>query len=615
MCGIAFGPASPGNEEVLACLAHRGPDGEGQHQSGAMWMGHRRLAIIDPDPRSAQPMISLSGKSVLVFNGEIYNYKTLRQYLAGRGIRFRTTSDTEVVLEGIELDGPEFISRLDGIFAIIWLNRETGSLVISRDQAGKNPLYGCIRDGLVLASEIKGIMKLKPGHKFNLSAEGLGNYLRYGFIPEPMTLWEDIFMFPSGYTAVLRIPDSGKLNPGSYGFPSEWILTPLPLDPSPAAPPVAGTEKKQVQSLVLSAIEKRLVADVPVGTFLSGGIDSSLLVGAMVKEFGLKPVTASVLFDDPEHSEEDRIRLILAKWKTDHTDVRLKTEEIKTWIPEALSAYDHPSIDGVNTFIVSKAVRKSGLKVAVSGLGGDELFQGYNTFSQARNLNRIPGFLSPFLRAAGQLSGKESWIRASEATGMKSPFQPVSSIRALYSELSLKKLSGTDFTGWNPAVSPFDEFHFQNLKGDSLLIAQEWFGYMKNMLIRDTNIMSMANSLEVRAPFTDRSLLAWMLQVPDRIKRPVSVKKQFLTDSCSDWLLPEIVKSRKMGFLLPMGQWLTGPHLSLVEQKLVALSRFPQTAGLEQTGLNLIQETRQNPARWPWLWQLVVLGQVLEGTE
>jgi len=611
MCGIAFSPVFSETEAALTSLAHRGPDGKGQYQTGNLWFGHRRLAIIDPDPRSSQPMISASGKSVLVFNGEIYNYRKLMAGLTARGITFRTTSDTEVILEGIEAEGPEFIARLDGIFAFVWMNMETQEVVISRDQAGKNPLYGTLTGGFALASEIRTLKKLKPESHFPLSDSGLQSYLRYGFIPEPLSLWEGIFMFPAGYYAVLKLSAPDRLTPGQYGFPDEWTLNPLPSDPDPVAPPEPGSEKKHLKSLVLSAIGKRLVSDVPVGTFLSGGIDSSLLVGAMVREFGLKPVTASVLFGDPEHSEEDRVRRIVTKWKPEHTDVRLETTEIREWIPEALAAYDHPSLDGVNTFIVSKAVRSLGLKVALSGLGGDELFQGYGTFRQARTLRRIPPFLLPGVYSAGIITGKDQWVRAAEAGLIKSPFQPMSSIRALYSDSTLKKITGKNQLEWIPGISPFDEYHFQGLSGDSCLIAQEWYGYMKNMLIRDTNIMSMANSLEVRAPFTDRSLLAWILTVPDGIKRPDRTKKQFLTESCSEWLIPEIVSSRKMGFLLPMGEWLTGPHRGLTVEKLRDLGRFPETAGLERLGLRLLAETEKRPGRWPWLWQLIVLGEVL----
>ncbi|MCA0446044.1 MAG: asparagine synthase (glutamine-hydrolyzing) [Bacteroidetes bacterium] len=611
MCGILFGSSLTGTGEALKDLKHRGPDGTSSFLSGSFFFGHTRLAIIDPDPRSAQPMISASGNSLVIFNGEIYNYKRLKSQLESDGIQFRTTSDTEVVLEGIEKEGSSFIQKLDGMFAIIWFDKTRNKLILARDQAGKNPLYGCSNGNLSLASEIKAVKRLNADKNFEISEIGLQQYTRYGFIPEPTTLWDGIFMFPSGYAADLDLNQSDFTSSSQFGFPLNWNLFQLPLSPVTNEKIKTDHSQSTLKNLVASAIEKRLVADVPVGTFLSGGIDSSLIVGAMCSEFGLKPITASVIFDDPVHSEEDRIKLVLSKWKTEHSFIRLRQEEVKNWIPEALKAYDHPSIDGVNTFIVSKAVRDLGLKVALSGLGGDELFQGYNTFSQARTIQSFPRFVAPAILIAAKLNKKEEWQRLYDALTTPSQFQPMSSIRALYSESSLKSVFGNRYKGWLPVVSPYDEPHFSGLTTDSRLIAQEWFGYMKNMLIRDTNIMSMANSLEVRAPFTDRELLTWILHVPDSMKRPNQTKKQFLTEACQEWLIPEIVNSRKMGFLLPMGHWLNGPLAWLVEEKIGILKQFPATTGLYVLATEQIEIVKQNSEKWPWLWQWVVLGECL----
>ncbi|MBN8704491.1 MAG: asparagine synthase (glutamine-hydrolyzing) [Bacteroidetes bacterium] len=611
MCGILFSTNKPHFESAISSISHRGPDGRAISEVGPFSFGHNRLAIIDPDPRSAQPMVSLSGKSILIFNGEIYNYKSLRNQLESRGISFRTTSDTEVILEGIELEGSEFLKKLDGIFAVVWFNSGSKQLILARDQAGKNPLYGFSDGQLTFASELRAIKRLNSEKQFQISEKGLQQYIRYGFIPEPFTLWNGIFMFPSGYVGEMRIEGAEFRPMDPYCFPSKWKLWQLPLSSGKSTANPELSANQNLKNLVGAAIEKRLVADVPIGTFLSGGIDSSLIVGALCSEFGLKPITASVVFDDPVHSEEDRINLILSHWKTEHTFVRLRQNEVMEWIPDALKAYDHPSIDGVNTFIVSKAVRNLGLKVALSGLGGDELFQGYNTFSQARTIMTLPGFLSPGILLAGKFRKKEEWLRLFDAMTTPIQFQPMSSIRALYSETTLKWLFGNKYEGWMPVVSLDDQPHFYGLKHDSQLIAQEWFGYMKNMLIRDTNIMSMANSLEVRAPFTDRELLSWILQVPDSLKRPKQTKKQFLTEACQDWLIPEIVNSRKMGFLLPMGHWLNGPLAGLIDEKINNLKLFPETADLYQLALAQKEIVKQKPEKWPWLWQWVVLGELL----
>lgn len=611
MCGILFGSSLTGTGEALKDLKHRGPDGSSSFLSGSFFFGHTRLAIIDPDQRSAQPMISASGNSLLIFNGEIYNYKRLKSQLESDGIQFRTTSDTEVVLEGIEKEGSSFIKKLDGMFAIIWFDQTRKKLILARDQAGKNPLYGFSNGNLSFASEIKAVKHLNADKNFGISEIGLQQYTRYGFIPEPTTLWDGIFMFPSGYAADLDLNQSDFTSSSPFGFPLNWNLFQLPLSPVTNEKIKTDYSQSTLKNLVASAIEKRLEADVPVGTFLSGGIDSSLIIGAMCSEFGLKPITASVIFDDPVHSEEDRINLVLSHWKTEHTFVRLKQNEVMDWIPDALKAYDHPSIDGVNTFIVSKAVRGLGLKVALSGLGGDELFQGYNTFSQARTIQSMPIMAAKGVQFAGKLRQKEKWLRLYDAMVTDPKFQPISSIRALYSESSLKSVFGYKYHGWMPVVSPFDQPHFSRMKKDSLLIAQEWFGYMKNMLIRDTNIMSMANSLEVRAPFTDRELLSWVLNVPDSVKRPKQTKKQFLTESCQSWLLPEIVNGKKMGFLLPMGTWLNRELAGLVNEKLEILNQYPETSGLYTLACEQRELVKQKPEKWPWLWQWVVLGELI----
>lgn len=404
-------------------------------------------------------------------------------------------------------------------------------------------------------------------------------------------------MFPSGCT--------GNWNGSSL------TVTPIPLPTVQAATGADSPEtiRASVRERVIRATERRLVADVPVATFLSGGIDSSLLVGIQSKELGRKPMTVSVIFDQKEHSEEDRIKKIVDHWKPDHQYLFVGSETVLDQIPEALAAYDHPSMDGVNTWLVSKSVRARGIKVALSGVGGDELFQGYNTFNQARKLQQ----LRPLLHVLpSTLAGKNrQWQRAIESATGYSPAQPMGAIRALYPESEIRNLTGPAYDGWRPFVSAIDLDRLTNLKGDSLLIAQEWFGYMKQLLIRDTNIMSMASSLEVRAPFTDRDLLQYILSVPDEIKRPNQTKKELLTTSCSDFLIPSIVQAPKSGFLLPMTRWMLGPLKPLMLSHLESLRLVNDNDVLYRFAKSEWTRLDSGTTTWSRVWQWVVLGKVL----
>lgn len=595
MCGILFDFKNI-SELQVNLLGHRGPDGKAVFSSNEFHFGHTRLSIIDPSMESAQPMQSISGNSVITFNGEIYNYKQLRNELSEKGVPFKSKGDTEVVLNGIEREGESFINKLDGMFAFVWVDLTTKKIVLGRDKAGKNPLYYSTKNGLTIASEIRTLLSLL-GEKNEINDLGLQQYVRYGIIPEPLTLWKDVFLFPSGCIGIYEYHEL-KIIPQEF----KTIV--------PKSNISHEDSKSKIRELLIQSVERRLVSDVEVGTFLSGGIDSSLLVGLMTDVFKLKPKTFSVIFDQKEHSEEERIKKVVGHWKPDHQFVELNLDNVRDEITNALTSYDHPSIDGVNTYMVSKAVREKGLKVALSGLGGDELFQGYNTFNQARKILRYQSFLS--LIPNHLFSNQSSFQRAKESAKTYSIFQPMSSIRSLYSEYEIKKIFGETYVGWHPIISQHDEFRLRDLSGDSLLIGQEWFGYMKNMLIRDTNIMSMANGLEVRAPFTDRDLLDFVLTLPDEIKRPKTVKKQLLVKACQPWLLPEIVESSKMGFLLPMRDWLLGSLKYLIEDSIVYLSESDKTKPLVRVATTQLRLLEKNQTTWSRVWQWIVLAKVLK---
>jgi asparagine synthase (glutamine-hydrolysing) len=612
MCGLSGvytsgSPAADLHERVgamNAALAHRGPDDHGIWRDENIALGHRRLSIIDLSSAGHQPMHSADGRYVLVFNGEIYNFRTLRAELAD--YPYRSHTDSEVLLAAYAHWGADCLSRLQGMFAFAIWDREARSLFVARDRLGIKPLYYYQDESfLAFASEIRAVLRcglFQP----RLNQAALVDYLRYQTVHSPETILEGVRMLRPGHY-LMASPGQG-VQTKMY-----WSL----LHPPPLAPRGREEWRTAILNAFRTAVEKRLVADVPFGAFLSGGIDSSAVV-ALMAESGCKVNTFNITFSEEAYNEASYARLVARKFNTDHHEIHLSPREFLALIPEALSAMDHPSGDGPNTYVVSKATKAAGITMALSGLGGDELFAGYAIFKRAaylerwRLLNVVP---KAVLRSIGYLVGHAFHSIAAQKVSdvLAEPYVSALSAyphnRQVFSDRTLVELLSIPLAenvvkqllrSWG------GDDGFAHLPMLSQISVAEMSTYMQDVLLRDTDQMSMAHALEVRVPFLDHELVELVLQIPDSIKYPHSAK-QLLVESLGDRLPPEIVRRRKMGFNLPYREWMKGELREFCAARLQALGARPcfRAATIARLWQDLLAD--RPGVSWSRLWVLVVL--------
>jgi asparagine synthase (glutamine-hydrolysing) len=585
-------------------LAHRGPDDHDVFCTQGLAIGHRRLSIIDPSAAGHQPMFSANQNLSIVFNGEIYNYRELRDELAEH--HFTTGTDTEVLLVAYEKWGPACLDKLNGMFAFAIWDKQKEKLFIARDRLGIKPLYlWQSEDALVFSSELRGVMAsglFTPA----IDRDSLGDFLRYQTVHAPATIISGVKMLMPGH---FLLAEKDKIEIRSW-----W----QPRVQAGKTPDDYAAVCADVRRLLFEAVERRLVADVPFGAFLSGGIDSSAVVGMMSQASSQPVVTFSVSFDDSEFSEAVYARMIAKKFGTDHHEILLKPEDFLNDLPAALDAMDHPSGDGPNTYIVSKATRKAGIKMALSGLGGDEVFAGYDIFRRAvdleqkRWLNNIPVGLrrlgGAVLRKAkpGVAGEKISAVLGLPEINFKE-FYPLSrqvlleaQVRSIAPEIpdpqSVKKILGMQ------SERAGGKEHFL-----SAVSLAEIETYMQNVLLRDADQMSMAHALEVRVPFLDYKLVEYVLNVPDKFKFPVTPKK-LLTDALGDMLPSEIVNRPKMGFVFPWKRWMKNELKSFCEERLnwLGKSEMFDAKGIEELWQAFLRDDPR--VTYSRIWPLVVLA-------
>lgn len=619
MCGITgiHGLEGLSDPEALvrrmnAAIAHRGPDADGVERLGNNVLGHRRLSIIDLSPASNQPFRSADGRYTIVFNGEIYNYRELKQAMPDAV--WRTGGDTEVLLAAYTRWGSDCLHRLHGMFALAIHDSATDELFLARDRMGIKPLYWYRDDRhLLFASELRALLAtgLVPRR---LDHNALVDYLRYQTVHAPATIIEGVRMLEAGHW--MRISDQEVSVQRWYDLVGS------------ARREAEGLTTEQVRPLVRErlsrAVEKRLVSDVPFGAFLSGGIDSSAVVGLMAQVSTAPVHTFSVVFDEEEFSEERYARIVAKKFGTKHTAIRLQPAEMLRLLPDALAAMDHPSADGPNTYVVSKVTKEAGITMALSGLGGDEVFAGYPVFTRTLDLwekrwiTQFPAILRRAGAAAiGALrpsiaSDKLGELLRLDAFSVDDTF-PISRLiftdRDLVELISRDRLPDKRVTGILRGLIRDDGGHA--LPFLSQVSLGELSTYLQNVLLRDTDQMSMAHALEVRVPFLDHDLVEFALGVNDRVKYPHSPKK-LLVESLGDLLPPEVVNRPKMGFTLPWEQWMRNELRDFCESritKLGARAEFRQNAVLALWNRFLAHDKRMN---WSRVWNLVVLADWLE---
>lgn len=595
-------------------IAHRGPDDSGFWLNEGIALAQRRLSIIDLSTAGHQPMLNASGNLVLVFNGEIYNFRELKATLSE--YPFQTQTDTEVILAAYERWGRDCVKHFNGMFAFAIWNKSTEELFIARDRMGIKPLYYYQHESsLLFSSELRGLLQSGLVPK-KLNREGVVDYLRYQTVHAPETIVEGVQMLMPGHYMVVK---EGILSIREY-----WSL----LD-NKTGKNLQGKSysqvKKDVYRLLQKAVERRLVADVPFGAFLSGGIDSSIIVGLMSQVASQNIKTFSVSFDEAEFSEAKYAQLIANKFKTDHTEIRLKPEAFLELIPNALHAMDHPSGDGPNTYVVSKVTKEAGITMALSGLGGDEVFAGYEVFKRIPLLQRyrwLAAIPSPLRKAAGQSLME---IKPSIATGkiaalLGLPDWELKNVypltRQVLDDKLIERLLIKNELSVNRVQQLIEGEALLRQGGDSVellsrISVSEMQSYMLNTLLRDADQMSMAHALEVRVPFLDHTLVEYVLSLSDHFKRPLTPKK-LLTDSVGELIPSEIIHRPKMGFTLPWQNWMHKELFDFCEDKMNKLAK--REIFFEKEVLKLWKEflIHKPSVSWSRIWYLVVLENWLE---
>ena len=584
-------------------LGHRGPDATGYLREHPIWMTHTRLSILDTSAAGNQPMADATDRYVIVFNGEVYNYRELRNELKGP---WRTGTDTEVILQAYVEWGAECLHRFNGMFAFAIWDRKTKKLFIARDRMGIKPLYYVSQGGmLAFASELRTLLRL-PWVSKKIDRGGLINYLSYQTVYGEGTLVEDIRMLgPGQYIEA----DTQGHQIGTF-----WSLFECATDEAQSLDGPA--IRKRVRDLLGRAVARRMVSDVPIGAFLSGGIDSSAIV-ALMSQASEQPIdTFSVNFEEKEYDESPWSDMMAKKYNTRHHPILLRSQDFLTALPEALSAMDHPSGDGLNSYVVSKVTRAQGVKVALSGLGGDELFAGYPVFTrlpaiqQKKLLWMLPFPVRKFIRQLyllfrkGRKAGKIAEVLRLHHPDMDSIYKV---FRTIYEPRIARSMVNDTWSNAVTQILAREAEHLKNLPSLSKISVAEISTYTQSLLLRDTDQMSMAHALEVRVPFFDHNLVKFVLGIPDTHKQ-LQYPKQLLVESLGDLLPSELVHRPKMGFVFPWERWLRQDLHTFCEHR---IHRLMDRHVIDADKLNTVWREFQ-AGKGPWLWTHIWLPVVLD---
>ena len=537
-------------------MAHRGPDGDGSATLDvAGWdaaVVHRRLAIIDLSDDAAQPMHEPSSGAVLVFNGEIYNYQLVRERLVGLGHTFSTRSDTEVLLKAYLAWGTDALAHLEGMFAFALWDPRKQLLFLARDRFGIKPLYyHATADRFVFGSEVRSLLASGVVPR-TLNVDMVAPFLHTGSVTSPDTLVRDVHSLAPGHFAIWR---DGRLTATRYWALSQAMETGQPV-PS----------REELSHTFVSAVKSEMVSDVPVGLFLSGGVDSSALVSALADEGDLR--TVSLVFEEAAYDERAFSRRVAERFGTHHTEIEVSASSVSEDLRQLPGRQDQPSVDGLNTFLVSRAAREAGLTVALSGLGGDELFAGYHTFRVARRWNLVrPLFALPqaIRSAAGAALRPVAGQRGHKAARMLREVHELADVyelaREVHSRDRIRELTARPVT-----LPPLAVDAVRNPVNTMTLL--ESGHYMLDTTLRQADTMSMAVSLEVRVPLLNHRLAELAMRVPPSRRFRGGTPKPLILDALPVPLPPEVVERRKGTFTLPFAVWLRNEHRALVEELL-----------------------------------------------
>jgi asparagine synthase (glutamine-hydrolysing) len=630
MCGIFGILVSNGSvpplvlERATDSLAHRGPDDRGTvviqasaSPSLEIGLGSRRLAILDLSPAGHQPMQDPETGNWIVYNGEIYNFRELRTRLQGEGVPFASQSDTEVLVKAYGRWGEKCLGELRGMFAFAIWDAKRSRLLLGRDPMGIKPIYYCSTGQYFLfASELRTLLGtgLIPR---KLDPAGLINYLNFGSVYDPITMIQGVSALEAGHYAVW---ENGRLKDTMY-----WDLAPHGKGGT-AASYLMGNESarknlvKDVYATLDQAVRMQTVSDVPVGLFLSGGIDSSALTGILSRA-GIRPNTFSIIFREAEYSEAEYSRAAACAFGTDHQEIMVSQGDVLDALTYGVKAMDQPTIDGFNTYLIARQTRAAGIKVALSGLGGDELFAGYSSFRDVPRMERFNRFWKRWpslLRkpVAGMFSSLASdsdqnrKLAALSDTG-DGVLHPYFLARALFTpgqrESLMASVDGEVLA--RASVSLQDSLrHAGPLDSINRVSYLESRCYMLNTLLRDSDVMSMAHGLELRVPLIDHLLADKLMDLPGAWKLDGNVPKPLLVGALQGALPNEIVHRKKQGFTLPFERWLRENLRPEVESSLQKSGQGALGPLLNhESVMQVWNDFLEQRTSWSRVWSLYVL--------
>ncbi len=594
-------------------IAHRGPDGDGHLAISAAgedpplvgWLGHRRLRIIDLTEAAHQPMVSRDGSAALVYNGEIYNFRELRSELVAAGHRFESTGDTEVVLRAYEQWGDGCAQRLDGMYALAIWDRERARLLLARDRTGKKPLFYSLEGGrLTFGSEIKALLQA-PWITARPDLERVPEFLAFGYAPCPTTMYQGIRQLPPGTRLVFD-------RDGIHGPEEYWDALPASQDAVASKPFL-----KKTADLLDAAVQRRLVADVPLGALLSGGVDSSVVVALMSRHATEQVRTFSIGFpEEPSFDERSFARLVADHFRTRHTEFNVQVDAVQL-LDRLLWHHDQPFGDSsaIPTFLVCQLAREH-VTVALNGDGGDEVFGGYDRFRAAALSELLPARVSKLsaraarfmpggdshhglgrrLRRFGEQSGKDlsdrylSWALPFDPDllpgVLKDPPTRPSLLRSTDEQLERSS-----------HLHPLDRLLYLNFKT-----------YLPDDLAVKMDRMSMASSLETRSPFLDTQLIEHLARLPARNKIGLRRVKPVLRASVRSLIPDQIWNRRKQGFGVPMDRWFRGELGTMFEDEVLPTDARTRDL-LNPLGVQRLWAEHKSGARGHGyrLWSLLVL--------